>query len=361
MNTEKKETRIPYLDGIRGVAILMVWIDHFFHEYYFCQFGWIGVNLFFLLSGYFITGRLFYHAEKGKGYFRNFYVRRILRIFPLYYGCLFIFFIVLPHFYPKYDEFFSELYRSQGWYWLYMENWWLVLYGLPVNRILITLWSLAVEEQFYLVWPFLFRYVRLCNRKMIIGILWSLSVLVRVLTKDPNFIYFNTLTACEPLLMGALICILEREGRLERYRRLGAIGALLAIIGLVIVFDVNPVLTGDNAELMRFGYTCIDWIFAFFLYYTLLPTARAAILRKTFEAKWLRWCGKYSYGIYIFHWMILQFFVLKCQRVLIGRGDNPNLVYFLTRAGGVIAVLAVSYCSYRFYERKFLNLKRYFA
>src|SRR5258706_13440215 len=89
--------KIPHLDGLRGMAILVVATTHFFYEFYFSKVGWIGLNLFFILSGYLITRCLFqYKSYSAQNYFRNFYVRRILRIFPLYYGVLIFFFFLLP-------------------------------------------------------------------------------------------------------------------------------------------------------------------------------------------------------------------------------------------------------------------------
>ena len=87
---------IPYLDGIRGLAIFLVAAGHIFNEIYLFKITWVGLNLFFILSGYLITGCLFrYQSHSVTNYFRNFYGRRILRIFPLYYGALIFFFFVL--------------------------------------------------------------------------------------------------------------------------------------------------------------------------------------------------------------------------------------------------------------------------
>jgi len=153
---------VPALDGLRGLAILLVLARHTANELQpgrgldvavkrVLQVGWSGVDLFFVLSGFLITGILL-DARGGRHYFRNFYMRRSLRIFPVYYGSLFVTFAVLPFFVAT--PLFAVLQRNQLWYWTYLVN---VLSpltggtGTPYNTA--HLWSLAVEEQFYLLWP----------------------------------------------------------------------------------------------------------------------------------------------------------------------------------------------------------------
>jgi len=357
------EKRVPWLDGIRGLAILLVVLGHFFNEYYLFTGGWIGVNLFFILSGYLITGRLYEHAAQqgGKNYFRNFYGRRVLRIFPVYYACLFVFFIVLPYVYHRYFQFFRELYDEQWWYWTYLSNWRMVLYGLPANFTLFIFWSLAVEEQFYLVWPFVFKYTAKIDRKIVILAIWAVSVTVRATAARPMLAYFNTLTAAEPLLMGALLTILEKEGTLERYRRLVRILFLLAVIGLVIVIGMYSDLTFTNVGLMRWGYTCIDVLLATILYRLVAGGGREEWMRRLFSMKWLCWLGKYSYGIYVYHSFILLMLVEKAQAVWTEKGGQPLMTYVLSRVGGLVLLLLCSYASYHLFEKRFLQWKRFFS
>jgi len=362
MNSIEKRLHVPWLDGLRGLAILLVVMHHFFDGYYLFTVGWVGVNLFFILSGYLITGRLLCHMEQdgGRHFFRNFYGRRVLRIFPLYYGTLVVFFMVLPVFYSRYFYFFHDLYRDQWWYWSYLSNWQTVLYGMPANGMLITFWSLAVEEQFYLVWPFIFRYTERLNRKTIILILWGVSIVCRVWAKNTMLSYFSTLTAAEPLLMGALLILLEKEGRLGYYRRVVAVMSVCAMAVLSFVVWKDHDLTFRNAGVMRWGYTCIDVLLAALLYVLVAPGGGVAV-RRLFSSGWLRWLGKYSYGIYVYHGFIMQMLVFKCQAILVGRGMQAGPVYFLTRAGGIVLLLVCSYGSYYLFEKQFLRLKKYFT
>ena len=156
---------IPALDGIRGLAILLVLLCHFplygdmqptiFIDklfYAMTRAGWCGVDLFFVLSGFLITGIL-YDAKGSRFFFRNFYMRRCLRIFPLYYGVLAVFFVIVPFVLPlgrNYELFLKD----QAWYWSYLTNIKIAIEGWPKFYALAHFWSLAVEEQFYFVWPF---------------------------------------------------------------------------------------------------------------------------------------------------------------------------------------------------------------
>lgn len=363
MHSIEKRLPIPWLDGLRGLAILLVVAAHFFNEYHLFTGGWIGVNLFFILSGYLITGRLYEHAARhgGKHYFMNFYGRRVLRIFPIYYACLFVFFIVLPYIYDRYFLFFRELYDEQWWYWSYLSNWRMVLYGLPANFTLFIFWSLAVEEQFYLVWPFLFRYTVKGRLKMIMLTIWVISVVVRGASRQPMLAYFSTLTAAEPLLMGAMLAVLEKEGVLVRYRRLVRIMVLPAAAGLIVIIGMDSNLTFTNANLMRWGYTCIDVLLAAILYRLTVGEGGGEWMRRFFSMAWLRWLGKYSYGIYIYHSFILFMLVEKAQAVWTERGGSPPVVYMLCRAGGLVLLLLCSYASYHLFEKRFLRWKRYFS
>src|SRR5581483_6988074 len=157
-------THMAALDGLRGVAILAVML---FHQSlvvgdsaldravaFWTYSGWDGVDLFFVLSGFLITGILFdSRSSPGSRYFRTFYSRRVLRILPLYYGVALFTLVILAHI-PNYKS--ANLARISGaevWYWVYLQNWSIGAAGLFRNGILDVTWSLAIEEQFYLVWP----------------------------------------------------------------------------------------------------------------------------------------------------------------------------------------------------------------
>src|SRR4051812_8053988 len=181
----------PGLDGLRGLAILMVMILHFGGtteqgmsglNLWFSRItgaGWCGVDLFFVLSGFLITGIL-YDAKGTPGGLRNFYARRVLRIFPLYYATLIVLFVILPLLAPGPNPGLDKVALHQGWLWLYLSNFAAVFIGDHTFAAGLVqaghFWSLAIEEQFYLVWPLIVLTLR---RETLINI--CVAVIVGVL------------------------------------------------------------------------------------------------------------------------------------------------------------------------------------
>lgn len=363
LNPQPDTNHLVWLDGVRGLAILLVFLGHYFIRYYLLQFGWIGLNLFFILSGYLITSRLFVHYPTGTiNYFRNFFARRILRIFPLYYACLALVFIVLPLFYYKYEMHFGQLFRIQGWYWTYMSNWRIVWFGLPSNPLLFHFWSLAVEEQYYLIWPMIFFLIGAFRERLLfITILLFLSVFFRIWDFGNKSAYYNTLTTAEPLLLGSLLCILEKSGKLLRvYKYLLALSIVSVTAGaIILIHDPNPF--PDNPWVLMPGYTNIDLIWAAVISSLLLKTRLANTLLKFFQSKFMVWLGLYSYGIYVFHWIILQLFVFKWEAMLENAGQPEWISYGCSRLLGIGATLAAAILSFKYFESRFLALKSYFT
>jgi peptidoglycan/LPS O-acetylase OafA/YrhL len=154
----------PALDGIRGIAILLVLVHHFtlFDPItsvgawlgFVALLGWSGVDLFFVLSGFLITGILI-DARTSDRYFISFYARRTLRIFPLYYLVVFLCFVVLPYF-PRWHELLVGHANLPEWpYWTYLVNFSIAERDAFQHGVLDVAWSLAIEEQFYLLWAVL--------------------------------------------------------------------------------------------------------------------------------------------------------------------------------------------------------------
>lgn len=235
------------------------------------------------------------------------------------------------------------------------------MYGLPSNPLFFHFWSLAVEEQFYLIWPFIFYFITSFNKRLLaIYVLLAISILIRIWTYGSQVAYFNTLTAAEPLMLGCLINILEKNRMLQSVYKYFRILAFLSLGSLVIIFHFNKDLHITNHPLLLIGYLNIDLIWAFLLCNIITGYGKAFIFMKIFSSSILVWLGIYSYGIYVFHWIILQLFIYKYEIWIIQHGFSVLFAYWFTRILGIDIILLISYLSYNLYERKFISLKKYF-
>ena len=270
--------RYPALDGLRGAAILMVMACHYAMQVpgkgVFARGaqavalkGWAGVDLFFVLSGFLITGIL-YDAKGQSHYFRNFYARRTLRIFPLYYGILVVELLILlvikfgfPHAWLHLHN-PQKLWAAMPWLWTYTTN-----IGQSFFHLHTVLeghfWSLAVEEQFYLVWPLLVFLLPWHGLIKACAALVVTAFLVRAaLAANASSFAAYSLTPCQfdALGLGALAALLVRDkaryAMLKRYapKALVAGGLLLAvIIAGAVALKLNPTLLGSHSVRMAGG------------------------------------------------------------------------------------------------------------
>jgi peptidoglycan/LPS O-acetylase OafA/YrhL len=340
------QKRLPQLDGIRGIAILLV----IFHnetskfpslglEGVF-ENGWMGVDLFFVLSGFLITGILL-DARESEGYFRNFYARRFLRIWPLYYVLIFLMFVVVPYVRPSEGVRIFE--RSSPWwsYPLYLQNF---LVPAPTGAVglLGVTWSLAIEEQFYLVWPLV---VRFCSNRLlgvVAGVTVMGSPLLRLaLNSGGVILYSNTFARLDGLMAGALLAIVVR--------RAGFAPSRFVTRAWVVLCVATPL-----ALLSTPGQS--EWIV-----FSLSAAASLSLVYLSLFSgqKWLQWLvtnrfiaytGTISYGLYLLH--KLPFNVV----------DSLGLTrYTLVAPVALAACYGLAALSYRFFERPFLRLKRFFG
>jgi peptidoglycan/LPS O-acetylase OafA/YrhL len=301
--------RISELDGLRGIAILLVLVFHFtpasgpLHPLaHVFQVGWTGVDLFFVLSGYLITGILLDSAGRPH-YYRNFIVRRSLRIFPLYYVCLLLYGYLT--FYPspfRWNEFLRA--GDARWYLFYVGNVWSFLRNAwPGAAILTPLWSLQVEEQFYWSYPFLVRAVK---RKTLAAILMASVVaalaarIILAFAMPANTVGAYVLMPCrmDALAMGGLVAIAAREapGWLK-HPWIGRLTLVCAAIFVAVCLFVSE--TPWSRAMRTFGYSAIDLAFTGVL--ILLIGRRQPLLLRICRWRWLVWLGIISYGLYLLH------------------------------------------------------------
>lgn len=347
----------PALDGLRGLAIGLVLLHHCFGPAF--SFFWIGVDLFFVLSGFLIT-RILLDSVNEKKYLLNFYGRRVLRIFPLYYACLAVLFFIAPQVFRSTADELRYLFNHQGWYWTYMQNWLIVRDGYAPGRsmILSHFWSLAIEEQYYLVWPFLVLVFR--GRKLLwltlVLIVAAMAVRLSGHYHNPGY-YVSTFTRVDSLLVGALLVLLLQHYR-EKVVRYLAI--LMPVLGILLVGGLAWFRNPDysNPFYVKAGYTLLALFFAGLV--VLCLDTRMNWFRKIMSLRPLIFLGKYSYGLYVFHfpvyWLCRDAFLQQLSRFI-----HQDALAKVGAAGlCVLLTTGLALLSFHLLEKPFLRLKRYF-
>jgi peptidoglycan/LPS O-acetylase OafA/YrhL len=365
-------TRLPALDGIRGLAIVWVVLHNTTDRLpptlhgashvlaFLVHPGWIGVQLFFALSGFLITTSLL-ETQGATNYFRAFYGRRALRILPLYYTVLILFSIVAPELNLSPLLSHANL-KEQLSLWLFAVNWTQAApYGFA------HFWSLAVEEQFYLFWPFIVH--RLSARRLVaVCVYIALTALVMrgvmVLGGASSWtVYTATTSRLDALALGgAGACLLRiPAARAWLDTRLTAVefGALaLFMVGVPITRAYDT----DALQCQIFGYTLLALCCATFVTIAAVGDgqARPAILARILIWAPLRACGKYSYAIYIFHQLIHKVWGEPWMVSTFGTQPPARAVYLYSLTIGLIS-LGAAYLSYHLLEKHFLARKYLFA
>ncbi|MCW2856481.1 MAG: hypothetical protein JWR52_2096 [Marmoricola sp.] len=338
----------PELDGIRALAVLAVLAYHSYLLLALCSGGWLGVDVFFVLSGYLITAILLSeHRRTGRLDFRRFYVRRLERLYP----ALLVALVLGAVFYRTIGDggTFVGYLRTAGAAGLYVENFVWGLGGHELGKFGHT-WSLAVEMQFYLVWPPLLGW--LVARKsnliapVVAGIAVSYVLLVTEMGREPTSFpvaYYMPWTRAFELLIGALVAVtLTRGARAERHSPRRWTGWLiLAALGFAFVLAA-----GDNISVhpavIAWQSPLVAALTAGLLVH--LDGVRTRGVGAVLAWAPLAWLGRISYGVYLFHYPVLT--VLRAHGVA---GASTGFVL----GGGISILLAAA--SYRVIEQPILS------
>ncbi len=310
---QNNKERIESLDGLRGVAILLVLFFHLFYYLPGSDYGWAGVDLFFVLSGFLITGILL-DTINHPHYWKYFYARRFLRIFPLYYISLILVIFtayLLKSYYAPDQLHFHQLWEHQWWLWLYIYNWWEYINEmfLPA-RYVSHFWSLAVEEQFYLLWPLLVYVFRGKKLFYLIILLLLAAPVIRYLMfylgSDSTYpqVYVATFTRIDSLAVGALISYAYRNPSMMSF--LYGIKEWMFFISLAVILysGVLDTFRSSGEGFIKFGYTANAMMFGAFV---LIALDSSHWLSRALNNRLLKFFGKYSYAMYIFHWPLFHF------------------------------------------------------
>lgn len=336
--------RVPQLDSVRGLAVLIVLLhntDKYQYTGLLARNGWMGVDLFFVLSGFLITGILL-DTKDSDGYFRNFYARRCLRIWPLYYCAILFMFVVVPFLRPSEASRIFEP-RSMPWwsYFVYLQNF-LVPSITSATGLLGVTWSLAVEEQFYAVWPIVVRYCSEAKlRKITITLICFSPILRFYLVHRGYNVYPNTFCRLDGLMMGALLAVVMRSKGFSR-------GAYVrpAWVTLLIASPL-ALITSGKAPWAVYSLTALASVS--FVYVALCSNQKW--LQAIMGNRFLIYTGTISYGIYVLE-KIPTDAAMSLHFV-----RYPALILPLTAA----ATYGLAVLSWNLLEKPFLSLKRFFG
>lgn len=363
---------IAALDGVRGLAIGCVLAYHVTLGMTgqglparllakATSAGWCGVDLFFVLSGFLITGILL-DAKDSPRRFRNFYARRALRIFPLYYGTLLLTFAALPWI-RRWTGGFEGVEETRTWLWLYGTN---IVVGLrgtwfPLSHF----WSLAVEEHFYLFWPAI---VFWRDRRTVLWICAGMVVLAlsaRVYLVTGHAVlaaYCLTVCRMDALAIGSVVALAARSSRgLEALGPLAVRTAWISATGLLAMIGWRTGFAFHDAVIQTIGYLLLDVLFAALLVLVLVAPAGGPLGgAMTFSP--LRSLGRYSYGIYVYNSIVILIAEgLSLHARLVGWSGSVVLGRVLFVAIVVAFTLATAWISWHGFEKHFLKWKRCFA
>lgn len=340
------------LDGVRGIAVLMVMIFHFFpviNEGTIFPFlkkisnlGQTGVTLFFVLSGFLIT-RILINTKNKKKYFSNFYMRRFLRIFPLYYFFLLLTYFVFPFIFNQEVPTWGQ----QAYFYAYLQNFAMTFGWNSVGPG--HFWSLAVEEHFYMFWPLVVYFFNIKQlKRLIFGIIGFAFVLRIILILNNYNVFYFTFTRFDALAIGALLAIYELKGKLQQNNSKKFL--FIFILSIVPAVFLWVFFAGKGNNIIQ----AVKFLFIAFTYFGiigyLISINSDKRINKALRIKFLIYSGKISYGLYVFHPISSVLFVDLL----------PTKNMFLELFGSFIMSYILSSLSYYLIELNFLKLKRFF-
>jgi peptidoglycan/LPS O-acetylase OafA/YrhL len=351
----KPGTYVKEFDGWRGVGICFVILAHYFPSYFIGS--WVFMEMFFVMSGFLITGILL-DTKSKPAYYRNFIGRRIVRVFPLYYLCLVILFFLIPRTWID----LSYYRERQAWFWLYVENWLYSLDGWPKVKALHHFWSLAIEEQFYIIWPFVVWFFSSRGLLRFCVFLFFFSILFRNTGMYFKFVmpfpYVATFGRMEGITLGAIIAIMLRTDKyyLEKYTY--PITIISAILSVSAFFIAGTMMFEDPIH-FSINYTLVDIFFAGMITMTMCDD-RLLMFKKLLNKPVIKQIGIMSYCLYIFHYPIQNIIQINFQNYFQGILHSEIGGKLVCLAIALSITIPVVYFFHKKVELPFWKLRKYF-
>jgi len=378
---QKEKIFFPNLDGLRFISFFLVFLYHTYMTFFnnikdsspdtfdyiqrLFQHGNLGVNFFFVLSGFLITYLLIREKEyTGKIHVPNFYVRRILRIWPLFYLCVFIGFVVFPFVKKFMGQSPHEI--ANPVYYLAFANNFDFMHSWPQKpdaTLLSVLWSVAVEEQFYLTWPLILSLVPFRFYKFVFPAVMLLSIVFRAFHAEFTeqgyaFRYFHTFSLIGDMALGGLFAYLcSSDTKFKRFvTNMNRLQIAMIYVGAIAVVLFKSDLFDQNAFTVTIERVVISFFFGMII---LEQNYAKNSFFKMSRFKLMSKLGIYTYGLYCLH--LLGFLVAD---IAITKAGFDKTSFAIAIMGVIIAFfisIVISLSSYHFYEKWFLRLKDKFA
>lgn len=370
-----KQTRIyfPNLDGLRFIAFFLVFFNHVFYltntgipedSFWFAflqnleKNGALGVNLFFVLSGFLITFLLLNEQKTyGKIHIGQFYMRRLLRIWPLYFLMVLLGFFLFPIIKTLLGESPMETHQVL-FYLFFISNFHMLNAGWPDSSILSVLWSVGIEEQFYLLWPVLLFIVPTKRLPILFGSLIFFTLLFRYINwAKPLVLYFHTLSVIGDMVVGGISALLVfKSGKFKEAleKMPGLTIKLVYFLGTTVILFNYIIFSGALLIAMErffislfFAFVILEQNFAKYSFY------------KFSENKFLSRWGNYTYGLYC--WQMPAFLVTHFINLHVLSIKNGWLDMAVSFVITLPFTMLLAYVSYHKMEKPFLKLKHRFS
>lgn len=379
----EKKFHLPQLDGLRFFAFFLVFMRHYNPmpdsfkanhgllwaiEKKFFAFGWIGVDFFLCLSSFLLTSLIIMEYRKtGQFSIKNFLIRRMLRIWPLYYLILLLAFVILPflnYLCPPLHSPEYHLYVKQHLLplTLFLGNFSYAFFANSLTAVVSPLWSVSLEEQFYVFCPLVLLILLPKNKIWFIAfftLMICLSLIVRfyIIANAIPYptIWVFSLARLEPFAMGALLSYFYLSNRFKHY----SIYAFFAFIFSILLFKL--LMASSYSEYSNYWYlfgidlACLLMIYA---------VIQSKTLAKFFSIQFLTWLGKISFGLYVFHKIVIYFMdvtILPHFYNIIDVYHRPFQFYLFSFCLTLIGTVIVAALSYYYFERYFLKFKNSFT